>query len=156
MNNLTPGVCTNRLEIWGDPAQLKQLRRIVLSPDGDACLADLSEFHAGITDYEHLLIEFRKRDAVFGYGTVGRPFPALFFQDVSRQYPRLTFSNVYREDTYCFAGVSVWRNGIRLFDRHVDDYRTELPDLDVYDQDYYNDCLIDLMVTLQLEAAVFQ
>lgn len=148
-------VCTNRLEIWGDPSQLKQLRGIVLSPDMDVCLADLSPHHGGIIDYEHLLVEFRKRDAVFGYGTVGRPFPALFFQDISRQYPRLTLANVYREDTYCFAGVSVWRNGKRLYDRHIDDYRRELPDLELWDDMYYDDCLIDLMVTLQLEAAMF-
>lgn len=148
-------VCTNRLEIWGDPAQLSIVRGIILAPDGTVCLTDLSPHHGGVSDYEHMSLELRKRDIIVGYGTVGRPFPKLFWQDISRQYRRLSFANTYMENQYCFAGTVVFRNGHKLYEHHIDDYRTVLPDMDIYDDDYWNDCLIDLMVTLQLEAAAF-
>ena len=152
---MTTSVCTNRLEIWGDPAQLSVVRGIILAPDGSVCLADLSPDHGGVIDYEHMTLELRKRDIIVGYGTIGRPFPGLFWQEISRHFSRLTFANTYMENFYCFAGVSVWRKGRKLYERYIQDYRAELPDPEVYDQDYYDDCLIDLMVTLQLEAAVF-
>lgn len=148
-------VCTNRLEIWGDPSQLTELRGILLFNDGAVSLSDLSAEHAGIIDHEHLAVQFWKRHAVIGYGTNGRPFPGLFWQDISSRYRRLTFANVYREDRHCFAGVTVWRNGHRLYDRHIGNYMDVLPDPDVYDDDYMDDSLVDLMITLSLEAAMF-
>lgn len=150
-----PNVCTNRLEIWGDPSQLAELRGILLSPDMTVCLADVSAEHGGIIDHEHLAVEFGKRHAFIGYGTNGRPFPGLFWQDLSSRYRRLTFANVYGEDHHCFAGVTVWKNGHQLYERHIDNYMDVLPDPDVYDDNYMDDSLIDLMITLSLEAALF-
>lgn len=155
-----PNVCTNKLEIWGDPEQLDKLVRQCVHPksapeDMDICLAELSSNHGNVIDYEHLFVELRKRDAVFGYGTIGRPFPNLFFQDVSRQYRRLTLANTYMQTEYAFCGVSVWRNGNRLYERHIDNYWMELPDPELYDDDHVNDALIDLMASLSLEAAMF-
>lgn len=149
------GVCTNRLEIWGDPGQIKLLRGVILSPDGDICLADLSPDHGDVIDYEHMSLEIRKRDIVIGYGTPGRPFPNLFWTQVSNDYPQLTFANTYMENVYCFAGVTVFRRGRKILERYIDDYRRDLPDPDVYDDDYRGECLVDLMITLSLEAAIF-